>query len=77
MGIDGYISPPTKRIVAVTCHYVTSDFKLGEDLLEFIHVPERHTGDNLASHVYDILHEYNIQTKLYCISTDNASNNGK
>jgi hypothetical protein len=35
-----------------------------------------HTGVNLAEHVFSILLAYDIQTKLYCITTDNASNNG-
>ena len=72
-----YIFRPAELIVAITSHYITSDFKLREDLLEFLHIPERHTGRNLATHVHKVLHDYNIHTNLYCITTDNASNNGK
>jgi len=64
-------------MVAVTAHYADDDFKLHEELLDFFHIPERHTGRNLAIRLHKILHEYNIHTKLYCITTDNASNNGK
>ena len=48
-----------------------------EDLLSFRHIPTTHTGYNLALHVYSILHEFNIHTKLFCITSDSASNNGR
>jgi len=64
-------------ILAITAHYADSEFKLYEELLDFFHIPDRHTGRNLAVRLHKILHEYNIHTKLYCITTDNASNNGK
>jgi hypothetical protein len=44
--------------------------------LDFQEVSVSHTGVNLAEHVFSILLTYDIQTKLYCITTDNASNNG-
>jgi hAT family C-terminal dimerisation region len=45
--------------------------------LDFRHVPFKHSGVNLAEHVLKVLHEYQIFDKLYCITTDNASNNTK
>jgi hypothetical protein len=45
-------------------------------LLEFKHVPGHHTGARLADEVFDTLQKYNIAQKLFCITTDNASNNG-
>src|SRR5579859_8029441 len=64
-------------MVAITSHFVDNDFVYHEDLLSFRHVPTSHTGKNLAAHVYGILHEFNIRTKLFCITTDSASNNGE
>src|SRR5579859_8154118 len=64
-------------MVAITSHYIDKDFVYHEDLLSFRHVPTSHTGFNLAAHVYGILYEFNIHTKLFCITTDSASNNGK
>jgi len=49
---------------------------LHEDLLDFCHLDCQHTGKNLARILYDILKDFNIQTRLYCITTDNAGNNG-
>ena len=51
------------------------NFQLREELLEFQHIAEHHTGVNLARHVHRVLHEYDIHDKLYCITTDNAANN--
>src|SRR5579859_1337952 len=64
-------------MAAITSHYVDKDFVYHEDLLSFEHVAAHHTGKTLAAHVYKVLHEFNIQTKLFCITTDSASNNGK
>jgi len=36
-----------------------------------------HSGLNLAKHVHRILHDFNFHTKLFCITTDSASNNVK
>jgi hypothetical protein len=63
-------------IVAITSHYVDDDFELHEDLLDFQEVNVSHSRVNLAGHVFDVLVKYNIHTRLYCITTDNASNNG-
>jgi hypothetical protein len=35
----------------------------------------QHTGENLASYVCDIIEEYGVAGKLFCITADNASNN--
>lgn len=35
----------------------------------------QHTGENLASYVCDIIEEYGVARKLFCIPADNASNN--
>ena len=36
-----------------------------------------HTGAKLAREIFKTLDEFNIAEKLYCITTDNASNNTK
>jgi hypothetical protein len=44
-------------------------------LLSFRSLPAIHSGRNLAEHVHGILHEFNAHLKLFCITTDSASNN--
>ena len=50
-------------------------FVLHKDLLDFQEINVSHTGANLTEHVMEILLKYNIHERLYCITTDNASNN--
>ena len=62
-------------IVAITSHYVDDNFILQEDLLDFSEVDMSHSGINLAEHIHGVLIRYGICQKLFCITTDNASNN--
>jgi hypothetical protein len=66
-----------KLIVAITGHWIDRDFHLHEALLTFKELTGSHTGENLASVIFDTLDGYNIAEKLHCITTDNASNNTK
>ena len=63
--------------IAITCHWIDDDWNLHEALLDFKHVPGSHTGRNLEDHVFNVIKEFGIQNKLFCITTDNASNNSK
>jgi len=62
-------------IVAITSHYIDENFVLQEDLLDFTEVDWSHSGINLAEHIHEVLFKYDICEKLFCITTDNASNN--
>jgi hypothetical protein len=44
-------------------------------LLSFQQLQGSHTGEKLAEEIYNALDQYNIIEKLFCITTDNASNN--
>jgi hypothetical protein len=50
---------------------------LHEALLAFTLLEGSHTGHKLAREIFNTLDAYNIADKLFCITTDNASNNGK
>ena len=43
--------------------------------MRFEELKGAHTGVNLAEAIYNTLDSYNITNKLFCITTDNASNN--
>jgi len=45
--------------------------------LSFQQLEGAHTGANIATRVFDVLDQYNVANKLFCITTDNASNNKK
>ena len=61
--------------IAITGHYIDSAFQLHSELLTLENLEANHTGPYLASIVFDVLDQYNLAEKLFCITTDNASNN--
>ena len=62
--------------VAITCHWIDESWRLHDALLEFKHVAGHHYGEILGDEVFNVLEEYDITAKLFCIITDNAGNNG-
>lgn len=62
-------------MVGITAHWVDHHFVLHDALLSFQHLTGSHSGINLAEAIYITLDEFNIVEKLFCITTDNASNN--
>jgi len=44
--------------------------------MDFLHIEGHHYGEILADKVFEILEEYEICEKLFCITADNAGNNG-
>ena len=61
---------------AVTGHWIDDDWVLHEALLDFLHIEGHHYGEILGEKVFEILEEYEICEKLFCITADNAGNNG-
>jgi len=45
--------------------------------LSFTEVQGRHTGERLSKYVLDVLVEFNLCEKLFCITSDNAGNMSK
>lgn len=62
-------------MIAITGYFIDSDFRLHEALLSFEELKGQHDGVNIGEAIYVCLDKYNIVEKLFCITTDNASNN--
>jgi len=62
-------------MTGITCHWVDESFTLHDALLDFKRIKGRHVGRSLATAVYDVLNEFDLCGKLFCITSDNASNN--
>lgn len=60
----------------ITCHYIDDDWKLHKKTLAYILVPSLHTGEVLAEFIKKICLDWNIDTKLFAITADNAAANG-
>src|SRR5271154_1295929 len=64
-------------ILAITGHWIDIKFRLHQELLAFVPLEGHHTGEYMASVVYDVLDEFDIKEKFFCVTTDSASNNLK
>jgi len=61
--------------LAVVGHWLTPDFELQEELLEFIEIDGVHSGENLSAIVRSVLETFGIKHKFLTITGDNAGNN--
>jgi hypothetical protein len=59
----------------ITAHWIDADWKLQHTLLDFIEFESPHTGARMAELILRCLESYEIENKVFCITTDNASNN--
>jgi hypothetical protein len=62
-------------LLAITAHWIDDQWNLNTTLLEFVEFESPHTGKNMSKLVMGTLEYYNLVDKLFCITTDNASNN--
>ena len=73
---DTWTSPSNLSILGVTAHWITDDFSLKSIILAAELVEGNHSGVSLATHLLQVLKRYNLCNKIFCITADNASNNG-
>jgi hypothetical protein len=75
LSLDIWTSENQISFLAVVGHWLTPDFKLREDLLEFIEIDGLYSGENLSTIVKSVLETFQIEYKLLTITGDNAGNN--
>ena len=80
-GILGYVSCLTynysvDNVLGITAHWIDDNFELHQEILAFKRLRDHHTGENMSNIVLEVLGHYDIADKLFCITTDNAGNNG-
>jgi hypothetical protein len=63
--------------LAITVHFIDDKYRLHQELLVFVPLEGSHTGEYMASVVFDMLEEFDIKEKFYCVTTDSAKNNLK
>jgi hypothetical protein len=72
LALDSWTSTNCFNFLAITCHFIDDDWRLCEHLLSFDDIVD-HSGDGMASTMFDVLKRNNLIEKLGCISADNAS----
>ncbi|KAI7934373.1 hypothetical protein MJO28_017090 [Puccinia striiformis f. sp. tritici] len=73
---DTWTSPGNNSILGVTAHWIDKDFLLRSIILAARIVEGNHSGVSLANHLLEVLRSFDISNKIFCITADNAANNG-
>ncbi|XP_055634138.1 E3 SUMO-protein ligase ZBED1-like [Toxorhynchites rutilus septentrionalis] len=71
---DSWTSMTNTGFYALTAHFIDKNGTLKSYLLECSEFTSRHTGENIAKWVSDVLRKFGIESKTIVIVTDNASN---
>ncbi|XP_025878851.1 zinc finger BED domain-containing protein RICESLEEPER 2-like [Oryza sativa Japonica Group] len=66
-----------KGYMAITAHFIDDEWKLKSFLLRFIYVPAPHTADLISEIIYEVLADWNLESRLSTITLDNCSTNDK
>jgi hypothetical protein len=75
ISFDAWSSRKFTSLLGLTVHFLDDEGKFRTFLLGLPQIEGRHTGDNLADRVSEIIHEYNFENRIGYFVTDNADNN--
>ena len=73
--LDVWTSPNRFSVLGITCHWIDGNWQLRELVLDASELKGPHSGANMAQHVLEILNEFNISEKIFCVTGDNAAAN--
>lgn len=71
---DCWTSVNNQNFMAVTSHFINSEFKLESVLLECTEFDERHTANNLATRLQEVIRKWGLENKVAACVSDNAYN---
>ena len=71
---DFWTSRAKHGYIAVTCSWVSMDWKFKEALLVLQQVPYPHTGEIISKLLTESFRKWNIEKKIIALTTDNGSN---
>jgi hypothetical protein len=72
--LDAWSSPAHLPYLGVTAHWITSDFEPCEVLLSMNELPYPHGATEIQEHLIDLFDEWEIESKIIAIVTDNGAN---
>ncbi|GET04401.1 zinc finger BED domain-containing protein RICESLEEPER 2-like [Rhizophagus clarus] len=73
--IDAWTSSNNYSFLGITAHWVTESWELKSILLDFIKLEGPHSGANIKKAFLKSLKNFEIESKILGVTTDNASNN--
>jgi hypothetical protein len=66
--LDAWTSVNGYGFLAITTHWITEDWELQDNLLDFIDLSGPHSGENLCNAFVESCHDFGILTKVnFCI----------
>lgn len=72
---DLWTSVASDGYMTLTAHFITADWVLHKKLLNFSYLPSPHTGITISDKIYKMLCDWNLESKLFSITLDNAASN--
>ncbi|KAM3505831.1 hypothetical protein MY10362_002714 [Beauveria mimosiformis] len=75
ISFDAWSSRKFTSLLGLTVHFLDDEGKFRTFLLGLPRIEGRHSGENLADRVSEIIHEYNIEGRIGYFVTDNAESN--
>ncbi|CAG8720917.1 16820_t:CDS:2, partial [Cetraspora pellucida] len=73
--IDVWTSSNAYSFLAITAHWITNNWKLKNILIDFIDLMGPHSEENLCNAFVRCCYKLGILTKMFAITSDNATNN--
>jgi hypothetical protein len=75
ISFDAWSSRRFTSLLGLTVHFLDDEGKFRTFLLGLPRIEGRHSGENLADRVSDIIHEYRFEDRIGFFVTDNAESN--
>lgn len=75
--LDAWTAGNKLPYLGITARWLNEKYILHDIVLDFVRLQGSHTAENLANVVLVSLEDYGLLNALGCITTDNASANGK
>lgn len=72
---DLWTSKQNVGYIAITSHFIDSDWVMQKRMLAFSRIEFPHTGARIGSTILEKIREYKIENKIVSITLDNASTN--
>lgn len=75
VSFDAWSSRKFKSLLGLTVHFLDDEGSFRTFLLGLPRIEGRHSGENLADRVSEIIHEYGFENRIGYFMTDNAESN--
>nr|QIA97920.1 hypothetical protein AP_R.00g000180-v1.0.a3 [Amaranthus palmeri] len=72
---DIWTACTSRGYLTLTAHYIDKDWCLKSKVLNFCHFPPPSTGHAIYELVYAMIKDWGLESKVMCMTVDNATNN--